>query len=692
MIPPLHYRYRPAFSGLVCALLWLGVSGLVQAQLQLQFPVSRMVFQRSGSNQSTFSVVGTGPAGINRVEVRLTPVQPGQGTTLDWQLLDASPVQGQFKGIVTVSGGWYQLNVRAIQQSSVVATGSIDRVGVGEVFLIAGQPNGRGLLGMGAVAAADDRISCINYENAQNDTTQLPHPVFSPVAAETFISPKGRSAWCWGRLGDLLTSRMNVPVLFYNVASAATTVRNWKESAEGKPTAYTFGEPLPAGMPYNQFRRVVKDYVSQTGVRAVLWHQGEAEPYDTTGGQRPPAFPTNYTQNLQSVINRSRQDAGASLAWMVARVSIDNTIAQLVQSNQYQPVIDAQNQTIQTTTNVFYGPETDVIQFPRTTVGSGVHFTDEGLIELANAWNASLTNAFFSASVPIAPSSTPFVDLEVAMQADKRVISVNHPLTFSVVVTNRSAHSAPQVGVTNALPPNLSFIASPFFTNNQGTLSATVPSVSAGQSVVLTYTAVPIAAGFYQNAVEISHCGTIDSDSHPGSDVADGEDDQSTVDFRTVEPGNSLFRTPIRSTTPPSPAVLSNQPTPSHGLADLSVQSIASNLVATVGQFWSLTLLITNQGVAAAQNVQVGCVLPANLSFSGSPNMSLSSGTVRGSVSTIPAGGSGALWFTAVPNLTGVAFVRSQVEAATPGDPDSVPNNGFTNGEDDTAQTLIRGR
>lgn len=692
MLRLLLYQNRGLFAYLFFIGFCLAPFGRVRAQVQIQFPVPRIIFQRDAANQSTFSVVGTCPTAADRLEVRLSPRQLNQGAFYDWQLLDASPAQGQFRGAVTAVGGWYQLDVRAIQQGTVVATGTVDRVGVGEVFLLAGQSNARGLLELGAVAAADDRISCINYENTQNDTTQLPTPVFSPMLAETFISPKGRSAWCWGRLGDLLASRLNVPILFYNVASAATTVKNWRESAQGLPTLYTFGEPLPPGMPYNQFKRVLKDYVSLTGVRAVLWHQGEAEPYDTAPGQQPPAFPTNYTSDLTQVIERSRQEAGVSLSWMVARVSIDNNIAQLVQANRYQPVIDAQNLTIQTVANVFPGPETDVIQFPRTSVGAGVHFSGEGLLDLANAWNASLTDAFFSVSTPVIATGAQRVDLQLAMRTDKRVVAVNQPVTFSVVVTNTSTAPAPQVRITNALPPNLSFRGSPSFVFDQGSLSATIAQIAPGESVVLTYEAAPLAAGYYQNAAEIGSCGALDVDSRPGSDVADGEDDQGWVDFQTLEPGNELFRTLVRSTTPPSPAVLGNQPVPIPGLADLSLRLIASNVVAAIGQRWSLTMIVTNQGGNAAQNVQLGCPLPANLSFADSPNMSLSAGLIRGSLSTILAGESGSLWFTAIPNGAGPATIQAQVEAASPGDPDSTPNNGFTNGEDDTAQSFIRVR
>lgn len=689
----LRNQYRCFFSSLLLLGLCLSPFRLVRAQLQIQFPVSRLVFQRNLANQSTFPVSGTCPVTADRVEARLTPLQPNQGTPLDWTLLDAHPAQGQFNGVLTALGGWYQLDVRASQQGVVVAMGSVDRVGIGEVFLVAGQSNAQGLLGLGAVGATDDRINCINRDNTQNDTTHLPQPpVFSPVVAETFIGPKGHSAWCWGRLGDLLVGRLNVPVLFYNVASAGTTIKNWRESAEGKPTLYTFGDLLPAGMPYNQFKRVLTDYIAQTGVRAVLWHQGEAEPYDTTRGQPLPAYPTNYTRDLNWLINRSRQETGLNLSWVVSRASINNVIADLIHANSYQPVIDAQNQVIQTTANVFAGPETDGIQFPRTALGEGVHFTDGGLIDLANAWNATLTDQFFAGSTPVMPPAMQLVDLQLAMRVDKRVSAINQPQTFSVLIANQGSNAAPQVSITNTLPPNLAFVGSAYFTNNQGTLSATIPVVEAGQTMVLTYQAVPLVAGTYMNAAEVSSCGLADVDSHPGSDVADGEDDAGWVDFRTTEPGDDLFRTPIRPTTPAPPTVLSNQPAPNPTLADLNLRVVASNLTVAVGQFWSLTLIVDNRGGATAQNVQLGCVLPVGITFYDSPNMGFSSGTIRGSLVSIPAGGSGALWFTAIPMQPGPALSSAQIEAATPGDPDSTPNNGFTNGEDDTAQCLIRVR
>jgi hypothetical protein len=68
-----------------------------------------------------------------------------------------------------------------------------------------------------------------------------------------------------------------------------------------------------------------------------------------------------------------------------------------------------QNKVIQTVGNAFAGPNTDVIQIPRGGAGQrdgdGVHFFDNGLVQLAEAWDASLNENFFQNSRPQSPAS-----------------------------------------------------------------------------------------------------------------------------------------------------------------------------------------------------------------------------------------------------------------------------------------------
>lgn len=372
------------------------------SQVGISFPTSRIVFQRSNNNSASFVVSGSYQQGIpDRIEAALVPISAGQGTATHWQVVEKAPIGGIYSGTVSGDGGWYKLKVRVIRDGKVTDSTEVDRVGIGEVFIVGGQSNARGLQNYGAPAANDDRVSCFNYLNASYDPNELPEPVFSHLNADSYIAPYGYSAWSWGILGDLLVNRLNVPILFYNVALEGTTSRAWRES-----TTWYAANPYTGGfyanqLPYSQLKVVLRQLTSLTGVRAVLWHQGESDNQFNLSEQE-------IVSNLQQVIAQSRNDVGQNLSWVVSKVSYNSSVS--------KTVINAQTTLINTTNNVFEGPSTDNIQIPRP---DGVHFQGNGLTVLAQQWNQSLNSFFFSQSNPIASLSLPTV--KVGCTDDNRV-------------------------------------------------------------------------------------------------------------------------------------------------------------------------------------------------------------------------------------------------------------------------------
>jgi hypothetical protein len=394
---------------LACYLaVWLLLPTLLMAQIQVSFPTTRAVFQRNNANQAIIRITGYYTATITQVQARVQ-ARNGQGTSVDWQPIQNSPGGGTYAGDLTVSGGWYDLQVRGMnggQQVGEIIT--VERVGVGEVFVVAGQSNAQGVH-YSAPISTDDRVNCVNYRYPDNGfPNDPPVPQFSHLdnGAGFTIAPRGMGSWCWGRLGDLLASRLNVPVMFFNAAFTGTSVRNWSDSAPAGGTAYGYGgSPYPARQPYINLKFALQNYCNMLGVRAVLWHQGEADNLFNTTTQ-------SYVTDLQFVINQTRQDFGRNVSWVVARASHYDPLG------ASSKIIAAQEQVIATTPNVFAGPSTDTVQVPRYRAPlfdpDRVHFDFNGLVSVSNLWNSSLDDAFFQKSTPHGPALAPTVTVACA--------------------------------------------------------------------------------------------------------------------------------------------------------------------------------------------------------------------------------------------------------------------------------------
>ncbi len=366
-------------SFLILLLNLLGLGAF--AQVEVTFPVNRLVFQRDNNNRGVVFIGGTFNDFCDRIEARLLPVQGG--TSVGWTTISSNPQGGVFNGALAADGGWYRLEVRTIRSGSAISSSSVEKVGVGEVFLISGQSNAQGYFGFGQQGAQDDRVNTVSNFYSFGNITPV-YPEFSKLDADTRIAPKGDGAWCWGQLGDKLVQRLNVPVLFLNAAWEGLSVGDFTVSADGGSGRNVFsGYVAPAGYPYNSVREIIQYYINMLGVRSVLWHQGETDNWVGT--------PTSvYVDRLRYLISRTRQDTGKNIAWVVSRVS-------LIENRTSQTIIDGQNIVINTGSNVFPGPETDYI-LERV---DGTHFSATGLGLLATAWNNSLTNSFFQNSQPV---------------------------------------------------------------------------------------------------------------------------------------------------------------------------------------------------------------------------------------------------------------------------------------------------
>jgi len=421
------------FKFLQVLVILLSITKISLGQISVTFPSDRVVFQRDNSNQAVLTVAGYFSGCADRIEARFIPRAAGQGVQAPsdggWAIIQSNPVGGNFYGTMPVTGGWYKLEVRAILDNNPVGSNSVEHVGVGEVFVVAGQSNATGGDGNpNGPGSTDDRVNSVNFQNvnannypgiAPYSDIQLPCPEFVHLDAETKTAPFGNYAWCWGAFGDKLVKKLQVPVMIFNAGWSSTGIRNWQETINPNGvTTSEFSYTFPTGLPFGHMRITLNNYIAQLGVRAILWHQGET---DNLANRTE----LDYLKDIREVIQATRDLSGKSdLAWVVSRVSRFTVNGA---SRTWQPVIDAQNDVIGIGAHgsdpayklpgVFAGPATDDY-WDSNYRSDEVHFSGAGLIHLAEFWTEKLTTDFFAQSTPYPSTPPPNISVSRSETAD----------------------------------------------------------------------------------------------------------------------------------------------------------------------------------------------------------------------------------------------------------------------------------
>ncbi|SOE20043.1 Fibronectin type III domain-containing protein [Spirosomataceae bacterium TFI 002] len=383
------------------------------AQVTISNPINRAVYQRTGAGNGTANLIVSGSHSTTMAtsaQARL--VSPGTNNAIsgfDWKVIDKGPTRGVFYGSLNnVPPGWYTLQVRIMKEGVLQQSAQVDRVGVGDVFLIAGQSNATGWdESYGYLGSNNEKVVSHNF-SLPCPTTFPDYPTMGQIAASDKLGITGENAWAYGKLGEDLVNQTGFPVAFFNGGAIGSSVLNYTQSMNGQSTIHPFTNNQfcsdfsnPIGQPYRTLQTAMSYYNSLFGMKAVLWHQGESDTHQSTSTG-------DYQSRLNSLISfvRNDFDPNYTMPWVVSRASH-------VFGAASSAVIAGQTNVISGDSQVFAGPSTDGI----LGIGKrddGTHFTGSGIFDLAVDWKNSLNPSFFSSANSKAANTQPALSYAIS--------------------------------------------------------------------------------------------------------------------------------------------------------------------------------------------------------------------------------------------------------------------------------------
>ncbi|MCY7360233.1 MAG: DUF11 domain-containing protein [Rudanella sp.] len=686
-------------------LFLLLVSQNVVAQLDATYPLNRMVFQRSNTNQATFQVAGSFITALDRVEVQVIN-RVTSATTVAWTTVQTNPANGQFVGNLTLLGGWYQLNFRGIRNSAVVGTDVIERVGVGEVYAILGHSNAQGSTCSTTMCsyncnycptldgAADDRVNSVRIN--ENNSLPFVNPAFTLYEQtadnrylfglanftkwDTWVgaSPFAQMSWYWGKLGDQLVQQLGVPVLFYNAGFGGSNMEHVYKSAYDIPFAHGWIR-YDLRMPYANMRNIMNLYVPSTGLRAVLFQHGINDRSNQT-----PDIKTHFL----GVIDKMRIEFNLSdLAFIVAKDSYADGLFNNVRTAQDSVIYRGERAIPKFRDNIYKGPDLDEVERDNPAYSAddnwnnhalrwrpdGIHYSPSGQQAVANRWTTVLTQQSLLDSIsPVLPQLQPLAS--IACPTSNTGLTVGFASGYAEYnwgdgTSNQSRTvGAGTYGVrlraTNGriqFPPAITVSA--YTAPAQPTVSAVggIPDFCTVNSVTLSANTSPVRWNTNQTTQSISVTTT-------GTYSAQATD----AVYGCVSAPGSL-----------SVGV---------GQADLALSLAVDKRVLRVGDDVQYALTITNKGPCDPGSLSWQNRLPANIQFiSTTDNLSV----VNSILSSTLANG-----LTPNTSITQRFKVRvqqpgyyqnaAQIMSAGKADPNSIPGSGTGDGQDDASATDLR--
>ncbi len=342
--------------------------------LTLESPADWQVFQRFSQERGLLRVAGKADPNIVAVQFRLIPQGTTQAVPDGWKSVPSDPVKHTFSAeLEAPAGGWHRLEIEAKDESRVVERKTVEHVGIGEVFVVAGQSNAAN---HGSVRTSTQTSMVSTWDGHRWS-----------LAKDPLRGASGDGGSFLPAFGDALHQHCKVPVGLLPVAVGGTSVREWLpkgDKMQQQPTTGAHVVPVKeggfasTGELFDKLARTLSG-LGLGGCRAVLWHQGESD-----AGQARSGYPADrqitggqYAEYLERVIRVSRNRAAWPVPWFTAQAT-------------YHAEADPSDAEFREAQALLWkrgvawpGPDTDGL---RKEFRDGVHFNAAGLKRHGQMW------------------------------------------------------------------------------------------------------------------------------------------------------------------------------------------------------------------------------------------------------------------------------------------------------------------
>lgn len=340
------------------------------AAIQLQSPREYQVVQRDRPTSGLLQIAGRLARPAAKGTRLVTRIDEGE-----WlDLLELKAGERSFRAEQRIDqGGWFRFEIQVMIGDEIVESAEVEHLGVGEIFVIAGQSNSANH------GEEKQRVSTGMVANFNGESWQIAH--------DPQPGGSGRGGSFIPSFGDAMVSRFKVPVGIITLGVGATSVREWLPEGARFPNPPTIlkkvskhpeGGWMSDGKTYANLITRLKP-LGRDGFRAFLWHQGESDANQKDASRTLPG--DLYRQYLNDLISATRRDLGWKCPWFVAQASYHN------ESDPGSPEIRAAQKALWESGVAHEGPDTDGLAGAnRDRGGKGVHFSAVGLRAHGQAW------------------------------------------------------------------------------------------------------------------------------------------------------------------------------------------------------------------------------------------------------------------------------------------------------------------